>query len=97
MDGQGAYLRSLRRRGLDNRAIARLTGLAHDEINFLMSRKSQREAMQADPNELLIQLEASAIRLKWGPSERRNRHYMGEYRVRYQDPVSLAPPQHSRN
>lgn len=97
MEDQGMYLRSLRRRGMSNREIARLTGLSHDELNSLMARKTPRESMQADPNELLIQLAASAIRLSWTPGERRNRHHMGEYRVRYADPVSIAPPGQSRN
>lgn len=96
MEDQGAYLRSLRRRGMNNREISRLTGLTNDEITTLIARKS-REAFQADPNELLIQLMASAIRLSWRPSERRNRHYMGEYQIRYANPVSLAPPRASRN
>lgn len=52
---------------------------------------------QSDPNELLIQLEASAIRLKWSPLERANRSAMGRYRVTYSNPVSVSPPAHSEN
>lgn len=51
----------------------------------------------ADPNELLIQLQTSAIRLTWSEDERRRRHWMSEFRLQYHDPASVRAPAFSPN
>lgn len=38
-------------------------------------RQPRGESVFADPTELTIQLEASAIRLNWSPQERERRHW----------------------
>lgn len=90
---------SLRRRGNNLQQIAKIMGLTEDEVRSRMRvrRPGKGQPGNADPNELLIQLEASAIRLKWSPLERANRSAMGRYRVEYSDPVSVTPPRHSPN
>lgn len=50
-----------------------------------------------DPNELLIQLITSGIRLQWSPHEHRVRNAMGLFRVTYHDPVSLTATARSSN
>lgn len=52
---------------------------------------------QADPNELLIQLLTSGIRLTWSPYEHRVRNAMGLFRVTYHDPVSIRGTERSSN
>lgn len=90
---------SLRRRGNNLQQIAKIMGLTEDEVRSRMRvrRPGEGKPGNADPNEFLIQLEASAIRLKWSELERANRSAMGRYRVEYCDPVSVTPPRNSQN
>jgi hypothetical protein len=50
-------------------------------------RRGGPKVSTPDPNDLLIQLELSAIRQAWTHLGRRNRHAMGEYRVRSLEPL----------
>lgn len=82
----------LKASGHNYRDIAELTGLTLDEIRERMRlpRAGDDDPANADPNELLIQLTASAIRLSWSPAERRSRHLRPDNRVSYDSPVSIA-------
>ncbi len=97
MEDAGRQMRSMRRRGMSNRQIAEATGMTVEQVAKAMAVGRPPESVQPDPNELLIQLTASAIRLSWEPGERRSRHYMAEWRISYRDPVSLMPPAFSPN
>jgi hypothetical protein len=47
-------------------------------------RRGGPKVSTPDPNELLIELMASAIRQTWTQTARRNRHAMSEWKVRLQ-------------
>jgi hypothetical protein len=95
MDDHGPMIRSLRRRGMSFEQIAEAVGVSVADVQASMVAK--RPPPSADPNELLIQLTASAIRMTWTPSERVRRHYMSEWRLKHRDPVSISQPRFSRN
>lgn len=44
-----------------------------------------------DPTPMEIEQRAEAIRAGWSELNRRNRHVMGEYRVRSLEPISIYP------
>lgn len=83
---------SLKRRGCTYEQIAEITGIPLDELRAKMRQRRSREndPQFADPNELLIQLTASAIQLTWSPSERRSRLIAPDTRVTYDSPTAIA-------
>ncbi len=75
MEVNDTTLRSLRRRGKSYDEIALLTGLTpeqvQDECRRIWTEANNRSTTIVDPNEHLIMLEASAIRMKWSPHRER--------------------------
>lgn len=85
---------SLRRQGNSYPQIARITGLSEEEVRIKM--RVRRADGPADPNELMIQLVTSAIRLHWSDEEQANRRSMGRYTNERHDPTA-SRPRPSRN
>lgn len=75
MEVNDTTLRSLRRRGKSYAEIALLTGLTpeqvQDECRRIWMEAHKRAKPIVEPNEYLIQLRASAIRMHWSPHRER--------------------------
>lgn len=79
MEVSDTLLRSFKGRKMSNAEIARATGLSEETVRERVRRLYAAQnaknfgSLLADPNELLIRLEASAIQLTWSPAEERQR------------------------
>lgn len=78
MEVSDKQIRSMRWHGVPVAEIARRAGTTPDAIEERVRQiwtisQGRGEPAYVDPNEHLIQLEASAIRLRWTPDEERRR------------------------
>lgn len=79
MDVSDTILRSFKSRRMTDAQIAAATGLpehaVRERVRQLYAKQNAASLLQlnADPNEYLIRLEASAIRMTWSASEERRR------------------------